>query len=110
MERGIKMVGGGTESHLFLIDLTDTNKTGKDVQMELEKKYKIVVNKNKIFGDKRTATDTSGIRVGLAFITNNPKVNKNVLDEIRDIFVYVILGGTEPSIKYIKKAFPLVAR
>ena len=102
---GMKLVGGGTESHLILIDLSDTQKSGAQVQDELEKRFGIVVNKNKIWGDKRSAQETSGIRLGLPFITNNKRVDKNVLDEIRDIFAHVILGTPEPKIRYIKKAF-----
>jgi len=104
-DAGIKMISGGTESHLFLVDLTDTAKSGAQVQDELEKNFRVVVNKNKIFGDKRTATETSGIRVGLAFITNNKKVDKNALDELRDIFAHVILGKPEPKIKVLRKIF-----
>jgi len=102
---GVKMVSGGTETHLFLIDLTDTAKSGLQVQEELENKYGIIVNKNKIFGDKRTAKETSGIRVGLAFITNFKKVDMHALDELRDIFCHVILGTPEPKIKVLKKIF-----
>jgi glycine hydroxymethyltransferase len=104
-EAGIKMVSGGTQTHLFLIDLTNTNKSGAQVQDELEKDFGVVVNKNKIFGDKRTAVETSGIRVGLAFITNNKRVDKNALDELRDIFAHVILGTPKPEIKVLKKIF-----
>jgi len=97
-------VGGGTETHLFLVDLTDTEKSGKQVQEELDK-WNIVVNKNKIFGDKRSATETSGIRVGLAFVTNFKKLDKNALDEIASIFTHVILGTPEPKIKHLKRIF-----
>lgn len=104
-EAGIKIVSGGTQTHLFLIDLSETKKSGKQVQEELEQKFNIVVNKNKIFNDKRSAVETSGIRVGLPFITNFKKVDKNVLDELRDVFVHVILGGSEPKTKLLKKIF-----
>jgi len=104
-EKGIKMVGGGTETHLFLVDLTDCSKTGIQVRDELDQKFNVVVNQNKIFGDKRSAMETSGIRVGLPFITNFKKVDKNALDELRDIFVHVIKGGPEPKIKVLKKIF-----
>ena len=103
-EAGIKIISGGTQTHLFLIDLSDTKKSGAVVQDELAK-YNIVVNKNKIFNDKRTATETSGIRVGCAFITNFKKLDKNALDEIKSIFTHVILGTEEPKIKYLKRVF-----
>ena len=102
---GLKIISGGTQTHLFLVDLTETDKTGKQVQEELETRFKVVVNKNKIFGDKRNAVETSGIRVGLPFISNFRKVDKNALDELRDIFVHVIKGGPEPKIKILNKIF-----
>jgi glycine hydroxymethyltransferase len=105
-DRGLKIVSGGTETHLFLIDLTDSAKTGKQVQDELET-FGIVVNKNKIFGDKRGAIETSGVRVGLAFITNFKGLDKNALDEIRDIFLHVISGAPKPQIKFLNKIFKL---
>jgi len=104
-EAGIKILSGGTQTHLFLIDLSETEKTGKQVQEELESKFNVVVNKNKIFNDKRSAVETSGIRVGLPFITNFKKVDKNALDELRDIFVHVILNGPAPKIKLLNKIF-----
>lgn len=104
-KEGLKMVGGGTESHLFLIDLSDTNKSGREVADDLEKRFGIVVNKNKVVNDKRSAKETSGVRVGLAYITNNKKVDINVLNEIRDIFLHVILDRPEPKIKLLKKVF-----
>jgi glycine hydroxymethyltransferase len=104
-DAGVKMISGGTQSHLFLIDLTKTEKSGKAVQEELESKFNIVVNKNKIFNDPRNATETSGIRVGLAFITNFRGLNKCALDELGDIFKHVILGTPAPTIKHLKKIF-----
>jgi glycine hydroxymethyltransferase len=101
---GIKTING-TETHLFLIDLTNTNKTGAQVSKELEEKYNIIVNMNKIWGDKRSARETSGVRVGCAFITNNKKVDKNVLNEIADCFASVILDKPAPNLKLLKKVF-----
>lgn len=105
-DAGIKMIAGGTQTHLFLIDLTDCPKTGEQVQNELEEKFGIVVNKNKIFNDKRTAKETSGIRVGLPHITNNKKVDINALNEIRDCITHVILGTPEkPKTKILNRIF-----
>ena len=102
---GIKILSGGTQTHLFLVDLTDTKKSGKQVQEELENHFGIIVNKNKIQGDKRTAVETSGIRIGLPFITNFRKVDKNALDELRDIIVSVILDKPAPKIKVLNRIF-----
>ena len=104
IEAGLKIVSGGTQTHLFLIDLTDSTKSGREVQDELAK-YNIVVNKNKIQGDKRSAVETSGIRIGLPFITNFKKVNKNALDELRDIIVAVVKDTPVPPAKLLNKIF-----
>ena len=104
-EQGLKIISGGTETHLFLIDLTDTNRTGREIADELENKYGIVVNKNRIFNDTRNAIETSGIRIGLAFITNFKKLDKNALDELAEIIVSVIRSTPPPKIKFLKKIF-----
>jgi glycine hydroxymethyltransferase len=102
---GIKIISGKTQTHLFLIDLRDTKKSGRQVQDELEQKFGIVTNKNKIQGDPRTAIETSGVRIGLPFITNLKKVDHNVLDEIKDCIVSVVLDKPEPVLKYIPRIF-----
>lgn len=104
-ESGLKIVSGGTETHLFLVDLTESKKSGREVQDELGAKYNVVVNKNKIQGDKRSAVETSGIRIGLPFITNFKKVNKNALDELRDIIVAVVKDAPAPKVKILNKIF-----
>ncbi|MCQ2381854.1 MAG: hypothetical protein MJ054_00965, partial [Clostridia bacterium] len=62
-------------------------------------------NKNKIQGDPRTAVETSGVRIGLPFITNLKKVDRKVLDEIKDCIVSVVMDKPEPVLKYIPKIF-----
>ena len=62
-EEGIKMVSGGTDNHLILIDLTDTGVTGKEAEHMLDE-VGITVNKNAIPFDKQSPFITSGIRVG----------------------------------------------
>ena len=104
-KEGVKIISGKTETHLFLIDLRDTNKSGKQVQDELEQKFGIVTNKNKIQDDPRTAVETSGIRIGLPFITNLKKVDRNVLDEIKDCIVSVVLDKPAPALRYIPRVF-----
>ena len=102
---GVKIISGKTQTHMFLIDLRETNKSGHQVQDELEQKFGIVTNKNKIQNDPRTAVETSGVRIGLPFITNLKKVDRNVLDEIKDCIVSVVLDQPAPVLKYIPKIF-----
>ena len=68
LKRGFKLVSGGTDNHLILIDLTSKNITGKEAE-ELLESVNITVNKNAIPNDKEKPTVTSGIRVGTAACT-----------------------------------------
>jgi len=67
---GYKITTGGTDTHLFVIDFSEThpNLTGKAVQNHLEQ-HGITVNKNCVPGEKRSPQETSGIRIGLAAMT-----------------------------------------
>jgi glycine hydroxymethyltransferase len=68
MERGIKIVSGGTENHLMLVDLIGKPYTGKDADAALGE-ANITVNKNAVPGDPRSPFVTSGLRVGTPAIT-----------------------------------------
>lgn len=68
MERGYKIVSGGTDNHLFLIDLMDKNITGKDADAALSRAY-ITVNKNAVPNDKQSPFITSGLRLGTPAVT-----------------------------------------
>jgi glycine hydroxymethyltransferase len=65
---GYRIVSGGTENHLFLVDLTEKNITGKDASLILDK-VNITVNKNLIPFDKKSPVVASGIRIGTPAIT-----------------------------------------
>jgi glycine hydroxymethyltransferase len=68
IERGYKIVSGGTENHLMLIDLIGRDATGKDAEAALGKAH-ITVNKNAVPNDPRSPFVTSGLRVGTPAIT-----------------------------------------
>jgi glycine hydroxymethyltransferase len=92
-ERGYKIVSGGTENHLFLIDLIDKNITGKDADSALGNAY-ITVNKNTVPNDPRSPFVTSGLRVGTPAVTTRGFKEKeiqllstwmaDILDNIQD--------------------------
>ena len=63
IQRGYKIVSGGTDNHLFLVDLIDKNITGKDADAALGRAY-ITVNKNTVPNDPRSPFVTSGFRIG----------------------------------------------
>lgn len=88
MEKGFNIVSGGTDNHLFLIDLTDKNITGKLVEERLEK-CGIVVNKNAIPFDEKPPTLTSGIRIGTPSITTRGMKETDVL-QVAEIIVNVL--------------------
>jgi len=68
MERGYRIVSGGTDNHLFLLDLIDKNITGKDADAALGR-ANITVNKNSVPNDPRSPFVTSGVRMGTPAIT-----------------------------------------
>ena len=67
-ERGLRIVSGGTDCHLFLVDLRAKKITGKDAEAALGRAH-ITVNKNAIPNDPQKPFVTSGIRIGSPAIT-----------------------------------------
>jgi glycine hydroxymethyltransferase len=67
-KRGLRIVSGGTDSHMFLLDLRAKNITGKDAEDALERAH-ITVNKNAIPNDPQKPMVTSGIRIGSPAMT-----------------------------------------
>lgn len=68
VNQGFKLVSGGTDNHLMLVDLTDTGVTGKQAEKMLDEVY-ITVNKNAIPFDTKSPFITSGIRIGTPAVT-----------------------------------------
>lgn len=68
MDRGIKIVSGGTDNHLMLLDLTPFDLTGKEVENLLDA-ANITANKNTIPNDPKSAFVTSGVRIGTPAVT-----------------------------------------
>jgi glycine hydroxymethyltransferase len=67
-QRGYKIVSGGTDNHLFLLDLIDKNITGKDADAALGRAH-ITVNKNAVPNDPRPPSISSGLRIGTPAVT-----------------------------------------
>src|ERR1700734_699774 len=67
-QRGYKIVSGGTDNHLFLLDLVDKNITGKDADAALGRAH-MTVNKNAVPNDPRPPMVTSGLRIGTPAVT-----------------------------------------
>ena len=68
MERGVKIVSGGTDNHLMLVDLSDLEVTGKQLEHNLDEVH-ITANKNTVPGEKRSPFVTSGVRLGTPSVT-----------------------------------------
>ena len=66
--RGVKLVSGGTDNHLLLIDLTDEDCTGKELEHNLDEVH-TTANKNTVPGEKRSPFVTSGVRIGTPAVT-----------------------------------------
>lgn len=110
-EEGIKIVTGGTDTHLMLIDLTDENITGKDAT-ELLGRAHISVNKNSIPHDRRPPLTTSGIRIGTPAVTTRGmgveemKIIAHLLADIIKNKEQAI-GRVREQVKELVKKFPI---
>jgi len=110
---GFRIVSGGTDTHLFLVDLTEKGVTGADASSTLEEAG-ITVNKNLIPFDKKSASTTSGIRLGTAAVTTRGMKEPQVRQVARLINDAIELMGETKKLKEIKvkvlelaKRFPL---
>ena len=81
---GYKVVTGGTDNHLFLLDLTDTGLTGKEVQDELDR-HGITLNKNCVPNETRSPQQTSGVRIGTAAMTTKGYTEQDFIAVARQI-------------------------
>ena len=68
LDGGLELVTGGTDNHLMLIDLRNTDHSGRELEERLDR-VRITVNKNKVPADPRSARETSGVRVGTPAVT-----------------------------------------
>ena len=93
MDRGIKIVSGGTDNHLMLMDLTPFELTGKAVEKLLDEAH-ITANKNTIPNDPKSPFVTSGIRLGTPAVTSRG-LNAADMDRIAEAIALVVKGGEE---------------
>ena len=102
MERGYRIASGGTDNHLFLVDLIDKDFTGKDAEESLGRAY-ITVNKNTVPGEPRSPFVTSGLRLGTPAITTR---GFNVADcqELAEIICNVLDNIGNPEVEQRAKS------
>ena len=91
VKRGMKLVSGGTDNHLSLIDLRDLGDlTGKELERRLDE-VRITANKNKVPGDPRSPFQTSGLRVGSPAVTSRGFLEAD-MDRVAE---YIALAATD---------------
>ncbi|NLL77321.1 MAG: serine hydroxymethyltransferase [Clostridiales bacterium] len=93
LNRGIKIVSGGTDNHLMLVDLTNFDLTGKEVEKLLDE-ANITANKNTIPNDPKSPFVTSGVRLGTPAVTSRG-MNAEDMEEIAEAIALVVKGGEE---------------
>lgn len=115
MDRGFKIISGGTDNHLMLVDLTETGVTGKEAEEALDRAG-VTVNKNAIPYDIKPPAITSGIRLGTPCVTTRG-MRAAEMDEIADIIAGVIKNIKDPAmpevmnkrVKALCEKFPIYA-
>ncbi len=112
---GLRLVTGGTDNHLMLVDMTPAEITGKDAENLLGEVH-ITCNKNQIPFDTRSPFVTSGIRLGTPALTTRG-MGEAEMSEVADIIVSTIKGRDDEAVKQKSRArvkalcekFPLYA-
>jgi glycine hydroxymethyltransferase len=111
--RGVKIVSGGTDNHLFLVDLIERSYTGKDADAALGR-ANITVNKNAVPNDPRSPFVTSGLRIGTPAVTTRgfkePEVTALagwIADVLDDVTSEAVIERTRRSVLEICRRFPV---
>ncbi len=99
IKRGVKLVSGGTDNHLMLVDLVGTDITGKELEHRLDE-VNITANKNAIPNDPASPFITSGIRIGTPAATTRG-LNQADFDKIAE-FISLAITDFEANKEYIK--------
>ena len=112
MSRDIKIVSGGTDNHLMLVDLTTYDLTGKAVEKLLDEAH-ITCNKNTIPNDPKSPFVTSGIRLGTPAITSRG-MKEDDMDRIAEAIAIVIkkqeagVAEARAIVQELTEKYPLV--
>ncbi len=111
-DRGIKIVSGGTDNHLMLVDLTTYDLTGKAVEKLMDEAH-ITCNKNTIPNDPKSPFVTSGIRLGTPAVTSRGMKEED-MDKIAEAIAMVIkeqengVAGARAIVQTLTDKYPLV--
>ena len=107
INRGVKLVSGGTENHLMLLDLKDTGITGKELEHRLDEVY-ITANKNTIPNDPQTPFVTSGLRIGTPAVTTRG-FDTDDMDKIAE-YISLAITDFENNKEYIKNGVEAICK
>ena len=94
VKKGFKLVSGGTDNHLMLVDLVETGITGKELEHRLDEVH-ITLNKNAIPNDPQSPFVTSGVRIGTPAVTSRGFGKEEML-KIAD-FIYDVTFNFEET-------------
>lgn len=111
MNRGVKIVSGGTDNHLMLVDLRSENVTGKELEKRLDEAH-ITCNKNTVPNDPRSPFITSGVRLGTPAVTTRGMKEED-MDVIAEAIAMVIKSEenvikAKALVKELTDKYPLV--
>ena len=109
--RGVKIISGGTDNHLMLVDLRDEEVTGKELERRLDEAH-ITCNKNTIPNDPRSPFVTSGVRLGTPAVTTRGMVEED-MDVIAEGIALVIkcednIEKVREIVKGLTDKYPLI--
>jgi glycine hydroxymethyltransferase len=96
VSQGYKVISGGTDNHLILVDLRSKNLTGKEVQEALDEAG-ITVNKNAVPFDDKSPLITSGIRIGTPALTTRGMKEKE-MEEVGDLIDEVVCNPGKKAV------------
>lgn len=110
MKRGVKIVSGGTDNHLMLVDLSETDLSGKELEKRLDLAH-ITCNKNTIPNDPRSPFVTSGVRLGTPAVTTRGMVEAD-MDTIAEAIALVMesednIEKVKAMVEELTKKYPL---
>lgn len=108
LKRGVKLVSGGTDNHLMLVDLSDSELTGKELERRLDEVY-ITANKNTIPGERRSPFTTSGLRLGTPAVTTRG-MKEQEMDEIAACIALAMEDGFEEQIAPLRQRVEEICR
>ncbi len=100
ISRGCKLVSGGTDNHVLLMDLRGTGVTGKELEARLDECY-ITVNKNTIPNEPLSPFVTSGVRIGTAAVTTRG-LKEDDMDKIAE-YISLVLNDFEGNMEKVRK-------